>query len=52
VVKALRVPEVQERFLAQGAETVGSSPAQYRELLRSEVRRWGEVIRKGGITGE
>lgn len=50
VVKALQVPSVRERYAAQDAEIVGSSPEEYAEQLRNESRRWAEVIRAAGIT--
>ena len=52
VVKALAVPSVKERYAAQDAETVGSSPREFAALIASEVRRWAEVIRAAGITIE
>ena len=52
VVKALAVPSVKERFAAQDAELVGSSPKEFSELIRAEVARWAEVIRSAGITIE
>jgi tripartite-type tricarboxylate transporter receptor subunit TctC len=50
--KALAVPLVKERFLAQGAELVGSSPEDFSKLIRSELRRWAEVVKAAGITPE
>ena len=50
--KALSVPSVKERFLAQGAELVGSSPEAFSQLIRSELRRWADVVKAAGITPE
>jgi len=50
VVKALAVPAVKERFAAQDAETVGSTPEAYAEVLRSELRRWTDVVKAAGIS--
>ncbi|MBI4189213.1 MAG: tripartite tricarboxylate transporter substrate binding protein [Betaproteobacteria bacterium] len=50
VVKALAVPSVKAQYAAQEAELVGSSPEEYSELLRNELRRWDEVIKSAGIT--
>lgn len=52
VVKALAVPSVKERYIAQGAELVGSSPEEFSILIRNELRRWAEVIKSAGITPE
>ncbi len=50
VVKALTVTGVKERYAAQDAELVGSTPEEYAGLIRNEVRRWAEVIKTSGIT--
>lgn len=49
VVKAVRTPEVRERLAAQGAEAVGSSPAELADFLRKETIRWGKVLREANI---
>jgi tripartite-type tricarboxylate transporter receptor subunit TctC len=48
-VSALAVPEVREKLLGQGAEPVGSSPEAFREYVRSEIEKWGHVIRSSGV---
>ena len=52
VVKAVSLPSVKERYLAQGAEVVGSSPQEFSKYIRDELKRWGEVIKSAGITLE
>jgi tripartite-type tricarboxylate transporter receptor subunit TctC len=52
VVKAIAVPSVKERFTTQGGEPVGSSPEEFSNLIRNELRRWAEVIKSAGITPE
>jgi tripartite-type tricarboxylate transporter receptor subunit TctC len=47
-LKALATPDLREKLLAQGAEPVGSSPAAFREYVRSEIEKWGQVIRMSG----
>jgi tripartite-type tricarboxylate transporter receptor subunit TctC len=49
LVKILKVPEIQERLSSQGAEPVGSSPEQFDAFLRSEVAKWGKVIRDAKV---
>ncbi len=48
-VKAMRAPEVKARFEASGYEIVGSTPAQLDALLRSEIARWGKVVKDAGV---
>ena len=50
VARALAVPAVQQWFVAQDAETVGSSPEQFSLHVRNELRRWSTVIKEAGIT--
>lgn len=52
VRRALDAREIKERFMAQGAELVGSTPEEFTVHIRSELRRWAEVIRSAGITPE
>jgi tripartite-type tricarboxylate transporter receptor subunit TctC len=45
VVKALERPEVRERFSAEGAEPIGSTPAQFAAFIKSELVRWRPVVK-------
>ena len=49
---AVAAPAVQERLLKLGMRLEPSTPAEAQALLASEVRRWGEVIRKAKIDPE
>jgi len=49
VRKSLENPKVKDKLLAQGAELVGGSPAEFGKLLRSEVTRWDGVFKTAGI---
>ena len=49
VARVLAMPAVTERFSAQDAEMVGSSPEAFLALVRSELKLWGEVIKSAGI---
>ena len=51
-VKALAMPDVREKFEAQGAEPVGNSPDEFRAYIKSEIDKWGRVIRASGATVE
>lgn len=50
VVEAIRDPEVNKRLVDFGVEPVGSTPAQYAELLRKETARWHKLIHDLKIT--
>ena len=47
-VKALAMMDVREKFAAQGAEAVGSTPEEFRAYIRAEIDKWGRVIRASG----
>ena len=46
---ALRVPDVINRLEAQGWDILGSSPAEFALVLRSELARWSLTITKAKI---
>jgi tripartite-type tricarboxylate transporter receptor subunit TctC len=49
VADALKSPEVAARMKAMGAEVVGNSPAEFAQILRSDLRLWTKVIKDAGI---
>src|SRR5262245_29795453 len=52
LVKALQDPEVKERYLRDGAETVGSTPEEFGALIASELKKWGKVIKEANIKAQ
>jgi len=52
IVRALRAPEVKERFTTLGAEATGSTPEQFGEFLKSETAKWANVIKTSGIRAD
>jgi tripartite-type tricarboxylate transporter receptor subunit TctC len=51
-VKALALPDVREKLAAQGAEAVGNTPEEFRAYIKSEIDKWGRVIRESGAKVE
>ena len=47
-VKALNDPEVKQKLAAQGADLVGSTPAEYDAFVRAETEKWTRVIEQSG----
>ena len=41
--KALQMPEVSEKLVAQGAEIVGGTPEAFGTFLKSELAKWKKV---------
>ena len=52
LAKIARLPDVKERMEAQGAEVIGSTPDEFATFIRSELARWGKVIKAAGIKAE
>lgn len=45
-------PEIRDRLAADGSEVVANSPEAFAAHVRSEVDKWGQVIRAAGIKAE
>ncbi|MES2973180.1 MAG: tripartite tricarboxylate transporter substrate binding protein [Pseudomonadota bacterium] len=48
VSKALNAPELKEKLLAQGAIPSGNTPAQFAQLIDSELKKWAPVVKASG----
>ena len=48
-VRVLNAPEMKERFLASGVETVGSTPEQFAAAIKSESNRLAGIFKKVGV---
>jgi len=48
IAKALKSPEVRERFLAQGVEPVGSTAEQFAAHIEAEMPRWARAVQVSG----
>jgi len=51
-VKALADPVIRQRLDQLGVSTIGSSPEELRAFLKSEMDKWGPLIRSAGIKAE
>jgi tripartite-type tricarboxylate transporter receptor subunit TctC len=49
LVKALKTPAVADRLSAQGIDLLSSSPAQMDAFMRTEIERWGKVVKDNKI---
>ncbi len=48
LVRILATQDVKERFAAQAAEPVGSTPEQFRAYIQSEIDKWAQVVKASG----
>jgi tripartite-type tricarboxylate transporter receptor subunit TctC len=49
IVRILRLPEMQERLQALGADVVGNSPAEFAAYLDAEIARWSKVAKAANV---
>ena len=52
IARIMRLPEVKDRLAAAGAEAVSMTPEAFAAFIKSEMAKWGKVIRDAGIKGE
>lgn len=51
-VKVLRLPEVKERLVANGAEPVGNTPEEFGAFMKAETAKWARVIKAANIRAD
>jgi tripartite-type tricarboxylate transporter receptor subunit TctC len=52
VVRAAGSPDLRERLQGLGADPGGNTPEEYAAFVKTEIDKWGKVIRAAGIKGE
>jgi tripartite-type tricarboxylate transporter receptor subunit TctC len=50
--KAGQAPDLRERLAAQGAEALGGTPEQVGTFIKSEIAKWGKVVRDSGARAD
>jgi tripartite-type tricarboxylate transporter receptor subunit TctC len=50
--RILALPDIVERFAAQGARATPTTPEQFAQFMRRELARWEPVVRKAGVKAE
>ena len=49
IVKTIQLPEVKQKLLEQGGDTVGSSPEYLGQVVKKELAKWPEIIKAAHI---
>jgi tripartite-type tricarboxylate transporter receptor subunit TctC len=52
LVKALKQPDVQQRFAAEGGDATPNTPEQFATFIRNEIAKWGKAVRESGAKVE
>jgi tripartite-type tricarboxylate transporter receptor subunit TctC len=50
VNEVLRLPDVVEKFMAQGAEPYATDPKQFAAVLHSDIAKWSQVVKASGAS--
>lgn len=48
-VKALQLPDMKDIWATQGATAGGMPPAEFEKFMKSEIAKWGKVVKDAGI---
>lgn len=48
--KALRDPAVATKLRSDGGDVIGGTPEQFSALIKSEIPRWGRIVKESGAT--
>ncbi len=48
-VRVLAIPDVRRRLEELGLDVIGSSPAEFAALIKTEIPQWAKVIKDAGI---
>jgi tripartite-type tricarboxylate transporter receptor subunit TctC len=49
VARVIQLPEVKQKLLEQGGDTVGSSPEALERVVKGELKKWADLIRDAKI---
>jgi tripartite-type tricarboxylate transporter receptor subunit TctC len=49
IAHVIELPDVKQKLLEQGGDTVGSTPEELDRVVKGELRKWAEVIRDAKI---
>lgn len=48
-MRFLKQPDTKERFFNTGVEAVGSSAEELAQTVKSEMAKWGRLVKQAGI---
>ncbi len=52
LVKVLNMPDIRERIVADGSETVGTSPEEFRKFMLADLAKWAKLVKESGAKME
>ncbi len=52
IVESLKLKEVTDRMLSEGTVPTPSSPEEFTAYMKSELKKWGDVVKMANIKSE
>jgi tripartite-type tricarboxylate transporter receptor subunit TctC len=52
IVRIVLLPDMKEKFVAQGIDLTSSTPAEFSALIRSEIPKWRKVVKETGAKAD
>jgi tripartite-type tricarboxylate transporter receptor subunit TctC len=52
IVKVLALPEIKAKFADQGADVALNTPEQFAAYIKTEIAKWGKLIKELGVKSE
>jgi len=52
ISRSLKVPDVRDRLIMQGAEPVGSTPEEFAAYIKAEIIKWEKVVKASGASAD
>ena len=52
VSRIVKTPETRERFAGLGADSEGTTPAEFRQYFRGDVEKWAKVVKSAKLSSE
>ena len=52
IIKALAQPDMKQRLAEQGSDPAGTTPAEFRQFIASEVGKWAKLVQISGAKAE
>ncbi len=52
IARVMRSPDMKDRLAGEGAEPASSTPAEFAAFIKTEIAKWGKVVREAGISAD
>jgi tripartite-type tricarboxylate transporter receptor subunit TctC len=52
VAKALTVPAIRDKFIAEGADPAGNTPDEFGAYMRKETAKWAKIVKASGAAAD